>query len=1091
MKMNHKKTTKILSLVLGLGVLLLMVSPVTAGGGGGDGGNGNDGGQSSSSQPVELDVTVNPTTVMEDENVEVSIGLLAQCNVCDPVVTRRPLDIFLLIDGSGSMADSLGDVYGGTKLEGALEAVNIFLNNVDPSLDRVGIITFNSDATVISELTDLDSARTALNDTVLVGQGSTDTAGFKEAESLFNKAKRLDASQVVILLSDGIFSTSSVSSQAEQLKKNGIDIFTIGLGPEVNHDLLRGMATKTSDYYYAPETSELSGIYQSIAQSIQIYNTATDVIVTLTFDKTNFDLVDNSIYPGGKRGVDTVTWVVDHITAGEQQMFRVNLNPRISGNFVAVKAVNVSYKLCGQTPTKLEIGERFPVDVVGAGGTISDACLRVSNDSKSPLDLVCGFGIPWMWVGFGLVGLALVLKWLKDYGNAFRAQMRCHIPMGVNPWFKLLFYISLALFAGMLLSCVSQGVCTPKSGILFWRILPDGRSSYYVKSTQPDIAARPLTDLENEANRVGFFNPSEINQSIVGVFGGISNQILSFDFAGNPTNTIPSLNGSYPAWSPDGTKVAYAYNNEDIYIYDLTTGKNEPLQGASEPGVIETMLAWNSDGSKIAFVHTTTGISDTVGTALDIPCDIWVVSSAGGSATMLPGASGLGFNYYPAYSPDGKWLAFVHHTDGTTTDDDPNADVYVIPAEGGLPRAVSNTNDDNGDTMPTWSKDSTKVMFSSRDCGNQYDIFFAGLSSDGMVSQPQLMSEISDTEAFEYLAKEADFSFKSILANFMSIWPYLLAAVLFGLLQALLGREKTVKSKVEAVDIEYFVDPEIGKLAPGKSHDVTVSLSGKRGYGKRKYVKSVDVVLLLDRSGSMSEKDAMMLRSRLDAAKKASTHFARCVMTPNDRVGVVCFGDEAQVLQGLTSNYKEIVKKINTITIEGATNMTAGIESAHELFKDNGRQGVKQVIILLSDGGTTELGTVETAEAARKDGIRIFTIGTGDADKELLKQISGDPGDFQFVSDYQDLEKTFMEAARYLKTKVVGRNVTYTCKYAYEKVELMPGTILPRPIKMELGSVTWNFPELIEEKEKRFHFAIRTKVEGDFDVITGGDIDYE
>jgi len=197
------------------------------------------------------------------------------------------------------------------------------------------------------------------------------------------------------------------------------------------------------------------------------------------------------------------------------------------------------------------------------------------------------------------------------------------------------------------------------------------------------------------------------------------------------------------------------------------------------------------------------------------------------------------------------------------------------------------------------------------------------------------------------------------------------------------------------------------------------------------------------------------------------------------------------VIQDLTNNYKEVEKKIDTIDFEGSTNMTAGIQAAYQLLQKSGRKGVKQVIILLSDGGTTAEGTLEAAEKARKDGIRIFTVGTGDADTELLQQIAENPSDFRFVSHYADVEKAFMEAARYLKTKVVGQNVIYTCTYAYDKVDLQIGSIYPRPIKVVQGEITWNFAELIEEKEERFHFNIKSKADGKFDLITGGNIHYE
>jgi tricorn protease len=82
--------------------------------------------------------------------------------------------------------------------------------------------------------------------------------------------------------------------------------------------------------------------------------------------------------------------------------------------------------------------------------------------------------------------------------------------------------------------------------------------------------------------------------------------------------------------------------------------------------------------------------------------DIWVVNSSGGQAFRLTGMQGR--ESEPAYSPDGKWIAFTGRQDG-------NPNVYAMPASGG--KIVQLTFHDDADYVDSWSWDSKYIYFSS------------------------------------------------------------------------------------------------------------------------------------------------------------------------------------------------------------------------------------------------------------------------------------------------------------------------------------------------------------------------------------------
>ncbi|HWT87934.1 MAG TPA: protease, partial [Candidatus Angelobacter sp.] len=80
---------------------------------------------------------------------------------------------------------------------------------------------------------------------------------------------------------------------------------------------------------------------------------------------------------------------------------------------------------------------------------------------------------------------------------------------------------------------------------------------------------------------------------------------------------------------------------------------------------------------------------------------LWTVPRSGGEARQLTTG---GHETTPLYSPDGKWLAFTGQYDG-------NADVYVMPAEGGEPKRL--TWHPGNDTPVGWTPDGKKVLFTS------------------------------------------------------------------------------------------------------------------------------------------------------------------------------------------------------------------------------------------------------------------------------------------------------------------------------------------------------------------------------------------
>ena len=104
--------------------------------------------------------------------------------------------------------------------------------------------------------------------------------------------------------------------------------------------------------------------------------------------------------------------------------------------------------------------------------------------------------------------------------------------------------------------------------------------------------------------------------------------------------------------------------------------------------------------------------------------DLWEVSSSGGIARKLTSHPGL--ELFPKFSPDGNWIAFTGQYDG-------NMNVYVIPAEGGIPKQLTFTADIThmplrmgpNNQVIDWFPDGKHLLFLSRQ--NTFNDWFGQL----------------------------------------------------------------------------------------------------------------------------------------------------------------------------------------------------------------------------------------------------------------------------------------------------------------------------------------------------------------------------
>jgi Mg-chelatase subunit ChlD len=188
---------------------------------------------------------------------------------CTP--ENRNADVALVVDTSGSMGDPTSPG-GPTKLEAARDAARQFIELLAFERDQAALLQFNVEVTVLVPLTADRSALLAGLDNLTQQSGTRiDLALDAGREALLAPAHKPGNTPVLVLLTDGQPSGTSpeeVLAAGDRAREAGILVFTIGLGPDVDQDLLRRVASGEDRYFFAPDTSDLAAIYEQIAFSI-------------------------------------------------------------------------------------------------------------------------------------------------------------------------------------------------------------------------------------------------------------------------------------------------------------------------------------------------------------------------------------------------------------------------------------------------------------------------------------------------------------------------------------------------------------------------------------------------------------------------------------------------------------------------------------------------------------------------------------------------------------------------------------------------------------------------------------------------------
>lgn len=170
---------------------------------------------------------------------------------------------------------------------------------------------------------------------------------------------------------------------------------------------------------------------------------------------------------------------------------------------------------------------------------------------------------------------------------------------------------------------------------------------------------------------------------------------------------------------------------------------------------------------------------------------------------------------------------------------------------------------------------------------------------------------------------------------------------------------------------------------------------------------TLDVMLVLDRSGSMDS------NNKFNNARQACSNFIGTLTFPADQAGLVSFSNDPTNHQTLTYSSGPLLLALSQVPDpSGYTYMSNALRTAKaELTSARHNTNAAPIMVFLSDGEPSDApsGVLAAAQFAKTNQTRtrIFTVGIGSVNSNLMQQIASSPSDYFYTNDYSDMSPLF------------------------------------------------------------------------------------
>ncbi len=354
-----------------------------------------------------------PCLALAKEAVPICVGNTSTASItlhvngaCPPVSSPLPLDIMLALDTSSSMDDI--STNPPQPLTDTKNAAKLLIDQLNGTRDRIGLATFGTSSILRIGLTsNLNAVKTSI-DTAPITPGTNIGGGIRTAQAELLANGRPNAVKILVVLSDGQPNTNSSTGpcagssnsstsaicEANQAKTAGSTVFSIALRNNVSNsqwatieNLMRQIASSTSNYYGAPTAAALANIFTSIGTTI-VNTLATNAVITDILPP-GLHLIPGSAVPGQTTvSGQTLTWNLGSVSVNQSATVTFNVTfDSLAPNQLADVFPNsgVSYNDQFGNPTTLPFPQTFVSPLAcGASASPSPSVTPQPTPSASP-----------------------------------------------------------------------------------------------------------------------------------------------------------------------------------------------------------------------------------------------------------------------------------------------------------------------------------------------------------------------------------------------------------------------------------------------------------------------------------------------------------------------------------------------------------------------------------------------------------------------------------------------------------------------------------------------------------------------------------